>query len=217
MFKVQRFTPEEEEEQGGGRGDAASLLNRVLERAKARASAKRARLGVSDGVQHQAGTGVTPPERGYRIAVALDSGADSRRASEGAVVSRGGQGLTTADSNTSKDRDTGAADQEEEEDDSEADKVSSEEGGESSTGGSYSSGGDESDEGDSEEEKDAQIPTQQSGEAAAVGEEDGGDEEEAGEQGLRPMEEVAEEWGLDSRLAETLRQEGVKHFFPIQV
>ncbi|CAM9215123.1 unnamed protein product, partial [Choristocarpus tenellus] len=31
------------------------------------------------------------------------------------------------------------------------------------------------------------------------------------------MEEVAKEWGLDARLAQTLREEGVKHFFPIQV
>lgn len=36
-------------------------------------------------------------------------------------------------------------------------------------------------------------------------------------QGNRPVEEVAEEWGLDKRLTETLHEEGVKHFFPIQV
>lgn len=34
---------------------------------------------------------------------------------------------------------------------------------------------------------------------------------------LRPMEEVATEWGLDPRLTQILREEGVKHFFPIQV
>lgn len=41
--------------------------------------------------------------------------------------------------------------------------------------------------------------------------------EEKEEETLRPMEEVAAEWGLDTRLAQTLREEGVKHFFPIQV
>lgn len=43
---------------------------------------------------------------------------------------------------------------------------------------------------------------------------EGGDEEN---EHLRPMEEVAVEWGLDPRLTQTLREEGVKHFFPIQV
>lgn len=222
MFKVQRFTAEEEEEeeQGGGgrRDDSASLLNRVLERAKARASAKRARLGTSDGVQHQAGADVAPPERESGISGALDSGADSRsrRVSEGAVVSRGGQGLTAADGSSGKDRGAGAVDQEDEEGASEGDEVSSEEEGESS-GSSGDDESDDSDEGDSEEEKDAEIQPLQPGEAAAAGDEHDGDEEETGEQGLRPMEEVAEEWGLDSRLTERLREEGVKHFFPIQV
>lgn len=41
--------------------------------------------------------------------------------------------------------------------------------------------------------------------------------EEDGQEGVRPMQEVADEWGLDARLTETLREEGVKHFFPIQV
>lgn len=36
-------------------------------------------------------------------------------------------------------------------------------------------------------------------------------------QGNKPVKEVAEEWGLDKRLTETLHEEGVKHFFPIQV
>ena len=33
----------------------------------------------------------------------------------------------------------------------------------------------------------------------------------------KPVEEVAEQWGLDARLTATLSEEGVKHFFPIQV
>ncbi len=219
MFKVQRFTAEEEEEQGGGRDDSSSLLNRVLERAKARASAKRARLGASDGVQHQAGTGVARPERESGISGALDSGADSRRLSEGAVVSRGGQGLTPADGTSGKDRGAGVVDQEEKEGASESDEVSSDE----EMGSSGSSGEDESDESDDDDdegdsaEEEAEIQTSPPGAAAAREDERDGDERETGEQGLRPMEEVAEEWGLDSRLAETLREEGVKHFFPIQV
>eukprot|EP00953_Heterococcus_sp_UTEX-ZZ885_P000454 768-Heterococcus_DN1.PRE.1 len=33
----------------------------------------------------------------------------------------------------------------------------------------------------------------------------------------RPMEEVAAEWGLDARLKAHLQQQGVSHFFPIQI
>ena len=127
MFKVQRFTAEEEEEQGGGsRDDPASILNKVLERAKARASAKRARLGPGDDTQHQAGTGVAPTERRPGITGALGSGADSRRVSDGRGVrggaSRSGQGLTAAESG--KDR-AGAAVQEEGEEEEEEDEFES--------------------------------------------------------------------------------------------
>lgn len=216
MFKVQRFTAEDEEEEGGsgtgGRVDESSnILNKVLERAKARASAKRARLvPSSNGVQHQADTVASQLERKSGTKFALNSGSGGR---DGADVSRGGQNLTAAGS--SKDR-AGGAVQEQGGGTSEDDGDSSEE--EESSSGESSSEDDES--GDSREEKDAEIlPTAESGtkpqgSSAAEGV---GEDQEVGGQGLRPMEEVAEEWGLDSRLTDTLREEGVKHFFPIQV
>lgn len=213
MFKVQRFTAEDEEEEAGsGRaGDSTSILNKVLERAKARASAKRACLASSsDDVQHQPATIAPQLERKPGTKV-LSSGAGG---SEGADVSRGGQSLTAA--GNSKDR-AGYAAQEEVRSASENDEESSEEE-ESSSG---ESGSEEESGDDDEEEKDAEIlPTagpavaEPQGSSAAEG---GGEEQEPEGQELRPMEEVAEEWGLDSRLAETLREEGVKHFFPIQV
>lgn len=209
MFKVQRFTAEDEEEGGGRDDDSNSILNKVLARAKARASAKRAQLPPSsDGVQYQAVNGAPPLEGKSGTKFALNSAADGLEG--GAAASKGGQSSPTADS--AKDR-AGGAVQEEGRGTSEDDGDSG--GEEASSSSESSSEGDES--GDSgEEEKDAEIlPTAEPGASPVEG--GGGEEQEADGHGLRPMEEVAEEWGLDSRLAETLREEGVKHFFPIQV
>lgn len=207
MFKVQRFTAEDEEEGGGRYDDSNSILNKVLARAKARASAKRAQLPPSSD-QYQAVTGAPPLESKSGTKFALNSAADGLEG--GAAASKGGQSSPTADS--AKDR-AGGAVQEEGRGTSEDDGDS---GGEEASSSESSSEGDES--GDSgEEEKDAEIlPTAEPG-ASPVEGGGGGEEQEADGHGLRPMEEVAEEWGLDSRLAETLREEGVKHFFPIQV
>lgn len=220
MFKVQRFTAEDEEGEGGrGRVDhSANILNKVLEKAKARASAKRARLtSSSDGAQHQASTSALPLERKSGTKVALNSAAGGRETTASAVgASKGEQSLTAADSNKGR---AGGAAQEKDGGSNDDDGDSSEEEG-SSSGESGSEGDEER--GDSgEEEKDAEIPppvepagATSQGCSAAGG---AGEDQDAGGQGLRPMDEVAEEWGLDSRLAETLREEGVKHFFPIQV
>ena len=207
MFKVQRFTAEDEEE-GGRDDDSNSILNKVLARAKARASAKRAQLPPSsDGAQYQAVTGAPPLESKSGTKFALNSAADGLEG--GAAASKGGQSSPTAAS--AKDR-AGGAVREEGRGTSEDDGDS---GGEEASSSESSSEGDES--GDSGEEKDAEIlPTAEPG-ASPVEGGGGGEEQEADGHGLRPMEEVAEEWGLDSRLAETLREEGVKHFFPIQV
>lgn len=209
MFKVQRFTAEDAEADSGRVDDSTSILNKVLARAKARASATRAQLSPSsDGAQHRAATSAPPLESKSGTMFALNPAADGLVS--GAAASKGGQSLPAADS--TKDR-AGRAVQEEGAGTSEDDRNSSEEEGSSS--GESGSEGDES--GDSgAEEKDAEIlPTAEPGTQSPAGGD--GEEQEADGQGLRPMEEVAEEWGLDSRLAETLREEGVKHFFPIQV
>lgn len=214
MFKVQRFTAEDEEEESRCRvDDSSNILHQVLERAKARASAKRARLDPSsDGVQGQAASSASPLERKPGAKFALNSGAGGR---DGTSVSRGAQSSTTTDS--SKDR-TGGASQEEGGGTSD-DNGDASEGEESSSGESSSEDGERGDSG--EEESNAEImpsaePARAKPQGSSAPKGDGQDPE-PGEQGLRPMEEVAEEWGLDSRLAETLREEGVKHFFPIQV
>ena len=213
MFKVQRFTAEDDEEEGGRSvDDSANILNKVLERARARTSAKRARLASSsDNVQYQAATSALPLDVKSEDKVALSS------AAEGLQVTgvTGGQGLTAAGSSEDG---AGDAAQEQGGGASEDDEESSDE--EESSSGESDSEGDESGEssGGEEVEKDAEIlqPPAPPEPATAGGSGDGEDEEADGK-GLRPMEGVAEEWGLDSRLVETLREEGVKHFFPIQV
>lgn len=205
MFKVQRFTSENQEGEGGSGGDdSTSILNQVLERAKARVSAKRARLEPgSDSIRKQDETGLSPLDRQAR--------ADSKGI-------KGDGGTSSSRKNSDE---TLAAPVEEEEEEEEDEEDTSDEEVESSSGEEDSSGeegeregedgGEQEDDGDViVHEKNAEI-----GEDAADGREKG--EDTGGGQGLRPMEEVAEEWGLDSRLAETLREEGVKHFFPIQV
>lgn len=211
MFKVQRFTAEDDEEAGGSGNvdDSTNILNKVLERARARASAKRARLGPSsDGVQHQAAASAPPLERKSGTESALNSAGGVGR--EGTGVSTGGQSLTGG-GDSIKDR-AGRAVQEEGGGTSEDDGDSSEDEG-SSSGESSSEGEGSGDSG--EEEKDAEILPTADHQATAGG--GGGDDQHADGQGLRPMEEVAQEWGLDPRLSETLREEGVEHFFPIQV
>lgn len=199
MFQVQRFTDEQQDDDGD---DSTSILNRMLARAKARSSAKRARLGpdISDGVHQQTAEGVIPP-----------AGGCSSKASEGEddaaiMQTSGGEGL--ANGSTTDHRATP-------EDASEGTDDSSSSGEESSSSESGSER--EEEDGDSSE---AGADEEEPGEAAAIagGRVDGELAVEAGgQQGLRPMEEVAEEWGLDPRLTEILRREGVKHFFPIQV
>lgn len=256
MFKVQRFTADDDDEAGSrvdSRNDSTNILNKVLERAKARASkAKRARLGNDEDIQDRdLPDGIPLGKHSGTMGGAVDSGAsvDPREkptglsGSQEEVASRGcGVGLTrtAAARGSSKDRtaagvsavavlqeqeDTGeesSSEEEREEGSSSAGTVSSgQDGAESGDGGDSSSSSiRDSDNGD--EKKDAEMRAAEPAAATGAAAEEttqvspgaaAGD----GVEGLRPMEEVAEEWGLDSRLAETLREEGVKHFFPIQV
>lgn len=198
MFQVKRFNEEQQDNDGD---DSTNVLNRMLARAKARSSAKRARLGPdsSDGVQRQTAAGVIP-----------QAGVCSSKASgiedDAAMRTSGGEGL--ANGSTMDHRATAEAASEGTDDSSSSGEESS-----SSESGSER----EEEDGDSSE---GGADVEEAGEAAAIGE--GGvdgacGDEVGGQQGLRPMEEVAEEWGLDPRLTEILRREGVKHFFPIQV
>ncbi|CAM9675968.1 unnamed protein product [Ectocarpus fasciculatus] len=200
MFQVQRFTDEQQDDDGD---DSTSILTRMLARAKARSSAKRARLGPdsSDGVRQQTAAGVIP-----------QAGGCSSKASEveddAAMRTGGGEGL--ANGSTVDHRATAEAA-------SEGTDDSSSSGEESSSSSESRSEGEEEEGGDSSE---GGADGEEAGKAAAIG---GGGvdgergDEAGGQQGLRPMEEVAEEWGLDPRLTEILRREGVKHFFPIQI
>ncbi|CAN0475003.1 unnamed protein product, partial [Ectocarpus sp. 12 AP-2014] len=202
MFQVERFTDEQQDDDLGD-GDSTSILNRMLARAKARSSAKRARLGPdsSDGIHQQTAAGVIP-----------QAGGCSSKASEvedDAAIMRtsGGEGLangSTMDHRaTAEDVREGIHDSSSSEEESSSSESGSERGEEDGDGSEL--GADEG---------------EPAGEAAAIA---GGRVdverglEAGGQEGLRPMEEVAEEWGLDPRLTETLRREGVKHFFPIQV
>ncbi|CAM9790880.1 unnamed protein product [Scytosiphon promiscuus] len=215
MFKVQRFTAEDAEDEGPIHGDdSTSILKKVLEKAKARVSAKRARPGPgTDAIDTEAATSFDALDR--------KAGADSKRAkADGGVSSfressRGAEGVTAAD------RATAAP----------VGREGKEEGGDTSDDETGSSSGEaedsSSEEGDSDVDEEEIDGQEEDGDGSALEEDteiregaadgQGGSEGAGGGQGLRPMEEVAEEWGLDARLSETLREEGVKHFFPIQV
>ncbi|CAB1116568.1 unnamed protein product [Ectocarpus sp. CCAP 1310/34] len=200
MFQVQRFTDEQQDDDLGN--DSTSILNRMLARAKARSSAKRARLGpdISDGVHQQTAAGVIPQAGGCSSkASEVEDDTATMRTSGGESLANG----STMDHRaTAEDASEGTHDSSSSEEESSSSESGSERG---------EKDGDGSELGADEEEP---------GEAAAIaGGRVGGERgvEAGGQQGLRPMEEVAEEWGLDSRLTEILRREGVKHFFPIQV
>ncbi|CAM9639462.1 unnamed protein product [Ectocarpus sp. 4 AP-2014] len=200
MFQVQRFTDEQQDDDLGG--DSSSTLNRMLARAKARSSAKRARLGPdsSNGVHQQAAAGVIPQAGG------CSSKASEVEDDDANIPASGGEGL--ANGSTMDHRATA--------EDARGDTDDSSSSGEESSSSESGSEREEEDGDGSELGADEGKP----GEAAAIagGRVDGERGVEAGgQQGLRPMEEVAEEWGLDPRLTEILRREGVKHFFPIQV
>ncbi|CAM9477015.1 unnamed protein product [Ectocarpus sp. 6 AP-2014] len=204
MFQVQRFTDEQQDDDHGD--DSTGILNRMLARAKARSSAKRARLGPdsNDVVHQQTAAGVIPQAGGCSSkASEVEDDASIRP-----MRTSGGEG--SANGSTVDHRATT-------EDASEGTDDSSSSGEESSSSSSESGSESEEEDGDSSEPG---ADDEEAGEAAAIagGRVDGERSVDAGEQqGLRPMEEVAEEWGLDPRLTEILRREGVKHFFPIQV
>ncbi|CAM9477300.1 unnamed protein product [Ectocarpus sp. 6 AP-2014] len=204
MFQVQRFTDEQQDDDHGD--DSTGILNRMLARAKARSSTKRARLGPdsNDVVHQQTAAGVIPQAGGCSSkASEVEDDASIRP-----MRTNGGEG--SANGSTVDHRATA-------EDASEGTDDSSSSGEESSSSSSESGSESEEEDGDSSEPG---ADDEEAGEAAAIarGRVDGERSVEAGgQQGPRPMEEVAEEWGLDPRLTEILRREGVKHFFPIQV
>lgn len=225
MFKVQRFTCEDEEHSVDNNDTNSTnsharddILNSLVQRAKSRVK-KRARVedttsGDAADNDNNASTSLSTRVTGHDpnlgrkdsgTAAAAVSIAASAATVEGgtfrkkSVRSSGQQGL--------KDNHAGAVD------------------GAAGVFGIEEDGGQDS----KEESEDEMEDTDKAGEkdrdmqgrrGASSGQDgvasDAGATCEEGE-GLRPMEEVADEWGLDARLSETLREEGVKHFFPIQV
>ena len=232
MFKVQRFTADDEEEASGGH-DSTSILDSILKRAKSRAwsNSKRARLEPTISTGGGGGGGIhedSPVNPGAsRSAKARAAGdtvsgivaAGRSAAPSVAEAKHGGVRLLERDSLTSdsveavEDATGSEGGESEESDESDQSEESEEEDEEGMDIDGEDEDEDDEEEGEEDEEAGAGLEgaTQQVPDAGADGTGDVGGE------GLRPMEEVADEWGLDARLAEALREEGVKHFFPIQV
>lgn len=259
MFKVQRFTADDEEEESGGH-DSTSILDSILQRAKSRAGNKRARLeptatpgtsggGVGSGTHNssrvasganrrakaqstgEGGSGVVVDGRRALLV------ADTKKQQHGSVrlpqsdnvkvvEHAKGRAKATGTKNTEgrgkgNENSSSESDESGESDGNDEREDSGEEGEEEEGMGEDEESDEEEDEdgeGEEEEEEGEEEVEEAGLEGATQAPEAGarGTEDVRGE-GLRPMEEVAEEWGLDARLAETLREEGVKHFFPIQV
>lgn len=225
MFKVQRFTCEDEEHSGDNNGtnNANSqarddILNSLVQRAKSRVK-KRARVedttsGDAPNNENNASTSLSirvsghDPNLGRKdsgtaaAALSITSSvatADGGKFRKNSVPSSGQQGLKGNHAGA-VDRAAGVTGMEED-------------GGQDSEEESE----DEMEDTDEARERyrDMQGHRGESSGQDGVASDAGATCEEG--EGLRPMEEVADEWGLDPRLSETLREEGVKHFFPIQV
>lgn len=227
MFKVQRFTCEDEEEQSvgnnNGNNDSGNgqtrddILNSLVQRAKSRVR-KRARVedATSSDATGDNNNASTPPSTRatehnsisggkYPGAAAVPASSSASSAAtagggrfrEKGVRSSGQQGFKD-NHDAAAVRNGGASSVEMDEEE--------EEGSEDGSEGAHEAGA---------KDHDLQGEGGVSPRKDGVASDAGGTDEEV--EGLRPMEEVAEEWGLDARLSETLREEGVKHFFPIQV
>lgn len=240
MFKVQRFTADDEEKESGGH-DSTSILDSILQRAKARAGSnrKRARLepttsasggggdggGIHGDYRANSGASRRTKARAAGDAVSRVAAAGGSATSSVAEAKHGGVRLLERDiRNGSVDAVDGAKSrvaeaskdgESEDSDESDESKDSGDEEGEKE--GVDVDGEEEDEEEDEEGEEEEEARAGLNGAAAQQAPEAGADATGDVGEGLRPMEEVADEWGLDARLAEALREEGVKHFFPIQV
>lgn len=213
MFKVQRFTADDDEEADGHESNAklqhSDILSGLLQRAKSRAkrarfeatathSAPNSRDTNTGEIHSAAGSGSVGVASSREFSVSADGARFGTQ-----LKASGGQGLQGGDGAAM------ALDG--------ADDAAQEAGESESFESKYS---DDSEEEQDSEREESEEPMDTPKEAILSAPEgaalDGRDDVEEG-QGLRPVEEVAEEWGLDARLTDTLRTEGVRLFFPIQV
>lgn len=240
MFKVQRFTADDEEEESSGH-DSTSILDSILQRAKSRAgsNSKRARLEPTTSTSVGDGGGGAihedyraNPGAGRRAKARATGGTVSGVAAVGRSATssvpkakHGGVRLLERDSpsdsvgavDSAKSSDAEASEDGESEDSGESDESKDSGNEEEEEEGVDVDGEEEDEEEDEEGEQEQEARAGLEGGAERQAPEAGADGTGDVGEGLRPMEEVADEWGLDARLAETLREEGVKHFFPIQV
>lgn len=219
MFQVQRFTADDDEENEAGHEPNLSQHNKnltmLLERAKSRV--KRTRL-LTQPSRHSDGSSDKSLRKRKKSA---PDGTRELKTERIAAATFGSVGVDSAATSvvqvdvaetkaTSKTVQVGAREAEG------SNEEEQEEEGEDSSSADEEDSEEESEREEQGEVGDVIIGESLGGATAAGGFEVEGEQQE-NRQGPRPMEEVAQEWGLDPRLTETLREESVKHFFPIQV